>query len=200
MIRADGARWLLSLRLAPLSPATRAREMMAFLSRLDGGVGLVRIGDPLRCIGLGAGQQADGPETWSDGTLFDDATGWSSTGISMGRIAAAAERGDEFITVDRLPSAIEVLKPGDMLSVRRADGWEFLHEACDLTMSDASGTASIRIRPRVQAVLAFGASVVFDNPRGVFRVTSDGLAASIGLDAGYGGSGGLELAQVIPAS
>ncbi|MEQ9519619.1 MAG: hypothetical protein RLN89_09285 [Parvibaculum sp.] len=145
----EGDSWRLE---AAVSARTieRADKWIDWLMKLDGFVGTFLMGDPLRMVSpvptLGA------PVVAGDGQL-----------------------GTELVTSGWTPSQALVLKSGQNIQI--GTGIEArLYRVVEDVASDASGIATINLRPRVALAVMDQAVIRLDNPEGLFRLTSSSLA------------------------
>jgi hypothetical protein len=171
--RMAGDRWTVEMEFVSLVTRADARQLRAFMSRLDGRAGCVAVSDPAFHIPSGAiGSGA----SWgfSDGTGWDDGTQWEDAALTA-RVYATASPGEDSIVLDELPASIsDAIKPGDQFQVGsvHADVSQ-LFEAQSLASTDSSGRMRVYVRPRVRTAIVAGTTVIFSRPKGRFRLTSD---------------------------
>ncbi len=177
-VRASGPideRWLAEITL----PARKAREdsdrFDAIFDRAGGMSGVLSAFSTVHAIprgtatGLGgAGVPFSDDATFSDGSLF-------ASGISQSTVGAAGARGSEFVTISGLLASQSVgFAIGDMFAIAQGSAnYGFLHKAITNAPTDASGVATVQIRPRLREAVAVGQVVHFHKARGVFRVAED---------------------------
>lgn len=143
-----------------------AREMQGFLSMLEGPVNPVRLFDWWR----------EGPillsdvEPWSDGTLFDDGTGWLD-GLALKLIQNVA-KGSRVFVVDGFPVSAEVLRRGDLIGLQG-----YLYEVRYGVTSNADGEAAITVQPGARLGGAIGDPVSTFRPTVPMRLASDSDAS-----------------------
>lgn len=171
--RMAGERWMVEMEFVPILTRSDARQLRAFMSKLDGRSGCVAVSDPAFHVPSGA---VGSGASWgfSDGTVWDDAAQWSDAALTA-RVYALASPGDDSIVLDDLPASLaDAIKPGDQFQAGsvHADISQ-LFEAQSLASTDASGRVRVYVRPRVREAIVAGTTVVFSRPKGRFRLTSD---------------------------
>lgn len=155
------------------------QNISAFISRLGGQAGLLRIGHSIRLRPQYSRANAPGSRsTWSDGSSFTDGSGFSSGLLPpTAYVSAPASRGDNNVQIGGLPASIpNVLRPGDLLEFRPngiADSTPRLHEVVVPGSTDASGKTGVEIRPLLRGGLGVGDMVVLDHPTSVFHLVDD---------------------------
>lgn len=166
----------------------------AFFARLDGEVGVFRIGDMLRCQPKYNREHKVADEPWSDSTLWTDGTGWIGAGLvpPSAQVRDAAALGDKEIVIEGLPANIAgLLAPGDLFEIRPngiATTTSNLYEIVRANSTDADGAAGVEIRPRLRQGFAAGDMVVFHDARGSFMLT-DSDQGTVSRDANFGSFG-----------
>lgn len=194
-------RWVVSVDFPPMAEATW-RALDAFISRLDGEAGFVAFFDHGRPLpqGAAAGYDPDGtPATFSDAATFSDGSGFQS-GATTAQLKDAAVAGSEWITLQGLTaSQTSALKAGDMLAIT-VDGADhgFLHQVVIDSPSNASGEATVTIRPRVRQAAPAMTRVMLEKPRGVFMQPKDD-AFSLDVSNDGFGRGSLMLIEAFEA-
>src|SRR5205085_7248609 len=97
--------WVAKMVLIPLADDYPFR-ISAFLDRLGGMAGLIRIGDPARRRPYYNRLQTASSQTFSDGTTFTDGTGFSSELLPpTAYVNTAALKGDINVVVGGLPES-----------------------------------------------------------------------------------------------
>lgn len=174
--------WVCKMTISEQEWDGRGQAMSAFFSRLDGQAGLMRIGHVARLIPQWDRVTATTVQPWSDGTFFDDGTGWESGTLPpLVHVAEAASRGARYIVVGGLPvSSSRVLRRGDLFEIRPngvASESPNLYEVQFDAPTNSSGATGIEIRPALRQSIAAGDTIVLRNPTSVFRVVDDDQGA-----------------------
>jgi hypothetical protein len=154
------------------------QKVSAFFSRLGGQAGLIRMGHGLRLRPQYNRASTAGSETWSDGSLFTDGTGFVSGLLPpTAYVLTAVARGDMTIQIGGLPANVtDALRRGDLLEFRPngiADACPRLHEVMVNGSTDSDGQTGVEIRPPLRSALAAGDMVVLENPLSVFHLVDD---------------------------
>ncbi len=175
--------WVAQLTLSRQRWNENGQAMAAFFSRLDGQAGLMRIGHYQRLKPQLNRELSSGSQAWSDGTFFDDGTGWANGLVpDIGSVAVAATRGDNFIVLGGLQaSTSRVLRRGDLVELRAngiATEVPNLYEVQVDGTTDANGLVGFEIRPRLRQGFAVGDQAVFKVPTSVFRLVDDEQGAA----------------------
>lgn len=184
--------WTAQYVVKPEIGPSKWQGKSAFFSRLDGEAGLMRIGDPLRCVP--AFNRRNFPnQTWSDGTLFTDGTGWINGAVPANAVVkTAAERGAESIIIKGLQvSTANVLAAGDLFELRIngvPSDTSNLYEIVVGGGTNAAGEMGIEFRPRLRMNIAADDMVVLYHPRGVFQL-ADGNQGRYSRSANQGAVG-----------
>lgn len=173
--------WTCQITLTGKRDPDRQR-MAAFMSRLDGQAGLLRMTDPHRLKPWRDREATSSSESYSDGTRFTDGTGFDTSLLPPNLyVAAAANRGDNFVVLGGLPtSTADVFTRGDLFEHKPggvADGVPRLYEMMVGGSSDASGRIGVEIRPRLRTGIAAGDQVSLRRPSTVFRLVDDDQGA-----------------------
>ncbi len=169
--------WVAKMVLIPLSEDIPFR-ISAFLDRLGGMAGLIRIGDPSRRMPYFNKLQMPGSETFSDGTTFTDGTGFSAGLLPpTAFIAQAASKGEVNTIIGGLPaSTIRALRAGDLFEIKVggvATEIPHLYELVRDCGTDVSGLSGVEIRPPLRANVALGDQVVLSGARSCFRLIDE---------------------------
>lgn len=170
--------WQCTLQFPMLNDADLARRE-GLIESLGGSAGLLRMGHPFRKTPMFNDDVESSPEPWSDGSYFDDGTGWLSGRLSPTiHVAAAASARTTSVIVGGLPvSTSRVLRRGDLVEFRRNGIWDetpSLHRVIRDAATNSDGEVRIEFTPPLRAPLAFGDQVVLDYPMTVFRLSDDG--------------------------
>lgn len=169
--------WIAKMVLIPLAGDYPFR-ISAFLDRLGGMAGLIRIGDPSRRTPYYNKLQTASSQTFSDGTTFTDGTGFSSELLPpTAHIEAAAYKGDVNVVIGGLPaSAARALRAGDLFEIKVggvATETPHLYEVVRDSGTDVNGAAGVEIRPPLRADIYIGDQVVLNGARSCFRVIDE---------------------------
>lgn len=192
--------WQAKLTFPAMSDANlAARE--AIVESLGGSAGLVRMGHPFRLEPLYNADVAAGSQPFSDGTFFEDGSGWAS-GILPPLIyvvEAEAARATSVVVGGLTASTSRMLRRGDMVEFRRNGVWDetpSLHRVTRDASTDAAGETRIEITPPLRKGVAAGDQVVLNEPKSVFRLMSDedGIATR---DHRWVGSMGINLIEAL---
>lgn len=135
--------WDLELTVPPLSNA-HAADWEGFLAALQGALNVFQAGDPRRQHPLGAAR-----------------------GVPVAA-AGNVQNAAQLLTGGWVAGTANQLLRGDLLQV----GYR-LHRVTAACSSDASGNMTIPVWPVLREVPATGASIVLNNPRGVFRLAQN---------------------------
>lgn len=193
--------WRANLEFAPEVGPDEYQEIDAFFARLEGDVGLIRIGDQARLMPRYNRQHPQAPETWSDGTLWSDGSAWASDLIPPTvQLAASAARGANFIHLKGLPASIpRAITPGDLFEIRPAGvptETSNLYSAVVGGKTDANGEIGFEIRPRLRQSFAENDMVVTFYPQAVMQLT-DGEQGIVER-AGFTGQFGFSAIEHVP--
>lgn len=173
--------WYAELTLTPQDAPIR-NPMEAFFAQLGGMSGKMRFADPARLTPQYNLETAGTVEPWSDGTFFDDGSGWDGTPIAPTIVAAApAAFGDTSLVVGGLPvSTSRVLRRNDVIEIRPngvpsdiAHYYVIIKDA----PSDADGLSRLEFRPPLRMGVATGDMVVLDYAQTVFYLADDDQGA-----------------------
>lgn len=169
--------WRVKVTLAPQEPELWM-AMEGFIAELAGQAGLLRFADFAKLLPQRDMAVDPDSEPWSDGTFFDDGSGWASGLLAPSIFAtAAASRGDTGFSVGGLPvSESRVLRRGDNIEIRRNGIWDetpSLHILIRDVGTDASGETRLEFRPALRKGIAAGDMVVLTYPMSVFRMIDD---------------------------
>jgi len=139
----------------------------------DGEAGFFSAYDPRRKWprGTAAGLTGSATSTFSDGTTFSDGS-YFLDGITQCRVGNAAARGSQYIRLIGLTASQSVgFATGDQFAItQNGEPYGFLHRAISNTPTDAAGTCTVQIRPRLREPVAANQIVRLHRPRGLFRL------------------------------
>ncbi len=177
--RMAGERWVAEMEMAPMIDRGQARELRAFLSKLDGRSGTVAVSDPAMHVpsgAIGSGSNYN----FSDGTGFSDGTNFDDASLAAS-VYAVANRGDDSIVLSGFPvSLAAAIRPGDQFQVGSVyDGVCQLFEAQGQVSTDSNGRCRVTVRPRVRETILAGAQVTFYRPKARFRLAADDTVVEI---------------------
>lgn len=176
-------RWIANIT----RPATAVEEWSSFESFLmlvDGLGGLFTFFDPIRKFPRGSAARANGVndpvtfEQWDDSTNWDDGAQWED-GASTASIAAAAVRGTTALKLSGLRASQAIsMAAGDHLTIRLpGQSYGYLHQVVQDVPSDASGNATVNLRPRLRRNVTVGDIVDLEYASAVFRLADDDQGA-----------------------
>ncbi len=169
--------WVTELTMSQQEDPTR-QEIAAFFGRLDGQAGLIRISDPTRLRPWYDRDVTPTRETFTDATVFTDATGFESGYLPPDvYVLTAADQGDNTIVLGGFPaSTAGVLTRGDLLQVKPngiPGNCPNLYEVMVGAASNSDGEIGVEIRPRLRMGIAAGDQVSLRYPSTVFRLIDD---------------------------
>lgn len=155
----------------------------AFLERLGGESGLLRMASPIVRQPQWNLEVAGTITSWSDGTFFTDGSGWVGGLIGPYAVVAAAESiGANSVVIGELPvSSSRVLRRGDLFEIRRngvADETPSLHRVMVDANTNADGETRVQFMPPMRKGVAAGDMVVLDHPTSVFRLADNEQGAA----------------------
>lgn len=169
--------WVLKIGLVNLADPMLS-QVGAFFSRLDGTAGRMRIGSMSHRYPQYNKEVVETLQTFSDGRIFTDGTGFSSGLLPpTAFVALAALRGQKNLQIGGLlPSITRALRRGDKLEIRpngvAADIPHYYEVVVDGN-TDANGKTGVEIRPAFHGGIAIGDQVVLTNPTSIFRVVDE---------------------------
>lgn len=170
-----------------IADITRTREAIAdwarfeaFIDELDGSAGFFTIYDPALKFprGKAAGGNPLNLDTdnvaFDDDSFFDDGTGFTE-GAGFGSVALVAPAGSEFLRIKGLQvsEASSLLKNDRFTIMLPGQSYGYLHKVQGDTASDASGEATVKIRPRLRRPVRVDQIVQFNFARGVFQLKNE---------------------------
>ena len=140
----DYALWTVSLTLPPMKRSDAA-NWQSFILKLHGRKGTFLLGDP----------DARTP------------TGTISGSVTLGANIAV---GDFTISISTSQNSLaNAFRAGDYIQLGSA-GTSKLHMIVDDVNTDSSGDANINIEPAIKTAVTSGNTVVYNNPKGLFRM------------------------------
>lgn len=142
-----GTRWKMDVVYPPIKDEVLAGEIKAFFLKLQGIHGRFLIGDPSK----------NSP---------------SGSGLGSPVVSGGGQEGNSLITSGWNPDETGLLLPGDYVQIGTGVDSQ-LHMIVDSVDSNASGMATLRIEPPLRRSPQDNSTVVINNPRGVFRLTTN---------------------------
>lgn len=170
--------WVCEMTMTPRVDTNVWRAMAGLLTQVGGVSGLLRVADVTR-LRPQRDLEADlTVEAFSDGTFFDDGTGWTSGYLpEIVFLAEASARGADSAVIGGLPiSSSRVLRRGDLFEIRPAGVYgttPHLYMVMFDCPTDANGKTRAYFRPGLRSAVAAGDAVVLKNPQSVFRLADD---------------------------
>lgn len=159
--RHQGQVWLLEVSYGPLARAD-AEALLAALVSLNG----------------------------QEGTfLFGDSANKTARGVATGTplVNGGSQSGEDLATDGWTANVPGILRAGDWIQLGSASTAR-LHKVLADANSNASGQATLTLWPRISpvAVPADNSAVVTSFPKGLFRLTTDGMDWSVNVAKRYG--------------
>lgn len=151
------------------------REWQAFMTRMRGTSGLLRIVDYFRMKPIYESKHGQTQSNWGDGSGWSDGTKWTQGSLPpYVTFDAAAKEGDNSIVLRGLPvDTEEVLSPSD-LGEGRPNGvptnYGNLYEVVHCARTNADGKARVYFEPGLRQGFAAGDMWVLHYPTSVFRL------------------------------
>lgn len=199
-----GRRWIAEIEVIPLDTRKSGGAWEAFLLKADGGKRRFLLGDPARkkpygqttftiqeqelLADDGSVLQADN----GDPLLVDQAVG-STFSVALELRRSANKRGEELEVIGLQPGA-EIIAVGDNIQLGTGLNAR-LHKIVSLDYNPLVNTAVMDVWPPLRENYPIGEPVILDNPRGVFRLTTNTAEWSIEPPTIYSFS--LEAAEVV---
>lgn len=192
--------WQAKLKF-PVMTSDELATREAIIESLGGQSGLLRMGHPFRMSPLFNSDVDESPSGYSDGTFFDDGSGWANGYLpSTITVWEEADHGGDSVVVTGLPALTNrPLRRGDLVEFRRngiADLTPSLHRIKRDASTDSSGTTRIEIMPTLRKQLAVGDMCVLDFPTTVFRLMSNDTGF-VQRDLSYTGNFEIDLMEAI---
>ena len=156
-----GQGWAADVTLPPMKYED-AEQWNAWLLSLRGQFGTFLMGDPMRCIARGSARGTD--------TVTVNGAGQTGENLS--------------ITSDQL-SALEYLKAGDYIQLGSGISTT-LHKVLVDVDTGASGNATLTLWPHVRTAPSNGSTVVVENAKGRWRLSSNESEWSVNEASIYG--------------
>lgn len=151
--RWPGEMWTMDFQMPPIKNRAIASEWRAFALKLEGQYGHFLMGDPL---------------------------GKSPRGVGTGTplVNGINQVGNTLVTDGWTPNVQGIMLAGDYIQLGSGAASK-LHMITDNVNSDSSGNAILPIVPALRSSPADNAPIVINNPRGVFRLTSNSFSWSV---------------------
>lgn len=170
--------WVIEVSIKDIE-APESYAVEAFIERLGGIAGLLRMGSPMQLTPQYNGDAARVITAWSDGKLFTDGTGWVG-GLLLPAVIVrqAAPIGATSVVIGGgLPvSTPRVIRRGDLVEFRRGGVWDdvpSMHRVTSDAATNADGDTGIQFVPPLRKGVAAADAVVLDHPRSVFRMSDE---------------------------
>lgn len=170
--------WMCEMTMNPRMDSGLWRAMAGLIAQLGGVAGKLRVADVTRLSPQRDLETTLSQERWSDGTFFDDGTGWSSGFLppTVFLVEAASQGGDSVVIGGLPASASRVLRRGDLLEIMPGGIFSptpHLYMNAFDAPTDASGRTRVYISPHLRSGVAAGDRVALRNAQTVFRLASD---------------------------
>lgn len=141
--RWPGEQWMVDFTLPPIGDIDVANEWKAFGVRLEGSYGRFYMGDPSAPTPRGA-----------------------ATGTPL--INGAGQLGNSIVTDGWTAGVTNILKAGDYVQIGTR-----LHMQMVNVNSDGSGNTTLTLQPAVISAPADNSAVVVNNPKGIFKLSTN---------------------------
>jgi hypothetical protein len=151
-----GVSWLEATVTMPPMTHAQAQVWIAWLLQMRGQLNMFQLPAPIASIPMGSG-----------------------TGTPV--VNGASQTGYQLATKGWTASAENVLLPGDWLQI----GYR-LYKCLDTVSADANGDATFNIWPQLRESPSDGDSIILNNPKGLFRLSSNKRQWSITETQWYG--------------
>lgn len=148
-----GAAWMMEFTMPPFTSRRAFADWQAFFLKLQGTYGTFLCGDP----------SAKAPRGVGTGTPLVD-------GI--------AQTGNLLLTKGWTPNTNGIMLKGDYIQLGTAQD-SHLYMLVEDANSDALGKATLTLEPELRVSPADSSAIVINNPKGVFRLTSNDIAWSV---------------------
>jgi hypothetical protein len=155
----QGQWWEAEMSFPPMR-RENAEEVAAFLIKLNGRFGTFLMGDPANTLPRGAG-----------------------TGTPL--VKGASQTGNELITDGWTANTTNILKAGDWIQLGTGSASR-LHKVLQDVNSDGTGTATLTIFPNLRSIPADNLSIITQNPKGQWRLSTNDIEYNIQTGQFYG--------------
>lgn len=155
----QGQWWEAEMSFPPMR-REKAEEVAAFLIKLNGRFGTFLMGDPVNT---------------------------QPNGIATGTpvVSGGSQTGNQLETSGWTPSTVGILKAGDWLQLGTG-GNSRLHKVLDTVDSNSDGLATLTIFPDLRTSPANLQSIIFNAPRGQWRLSTNDIDYTIQTGQFYG--------------
>lgn len=148
-----GEAWMIDFSMPTFTNRRIASEWIAFALKLEGSYGHFLMGDP----------SAKLPRGVASGTPVVD---------------GANQTGNLLLTTGWAPNTTGIILKGDYIQTG-AGATSSLHMVVEDADTDSSGNAILQIVPAIRTSPIDGSAIIVNNPRGVFRLTSNDYSWSV---------------------
>jgi len=155
----QGQWWEAEMSFPPMK-REKAEEVAAFLIKLNGRFGTFLMGDPVNTSPRGVG-----------------------TGTPL--VKGASQTGNELITDGWTANTTNILKAGDWIQLGTGSASR-LHKVLQDVNSDGTGTATLTIFPNLRSIPADNLSIITQNPKGQWRLSTNDIDYTIQTGQFYG--------------
>jgi hypothetical protein len=155
----QGQWWEAEMSFPPMR-RENAEEVAAFLIKLNGRFGTFLMGDPANTLPRGAG-----------------------TGTPL--VKGGSQTGNELITDGWTINTTNILKAGDWIQLGTGSASR-LHKVLQDVNSDGTGTATLTIFPNLRSIPADNLSIITQNPKGQWRLSTNDIEYNIQTGQFYG--------------
>ncbi len=167
------------------------QDMDSFFARLKGRANALRLADAKRVAPWYDRNITASSVGFSDGSLFDDGTGFANGLLPPNVfVAEAAARGANYIVLGGFPaSTANVIRRGDPFEIMPNGvpaAYPHRYEAMISSSSDSSGRVGLEIGPLLRVGVAAGDQVSLRYAASLFRLVSDSEGESQTGGAGIG--------------
>jgi len=170
--------WVIEVSMVNID-APLSFQIEAFLERVGGSSGLIRMGSPMQPEPQWNMDIQGIDQAFADGTLWSDGTGWVEGMLppKISVIAPEVHSAASAVLGGGLPLSTErVLRRGDIIEFRRggiADETPSMHRVMMDAATNADGNTRVVFRPPLRKGLAAGDMAVLQRAQTVFRLSDD---------------------------
>ncbi|MEO0385041.1 MAG: hypothetical protein AAF234_15960 [Pseudomonadota bacterium] len=174
------SRWVIDVSLARMND-DQWEEIEAFFLSLRGESKFFRVHDPRRLYPKGVaagihfgnkrGNAVD--EAWSDGTNFDDETGWTDASSSASIASSAAMGATHVLLSGLVPDQLIAVNKNDRIGLHVSSGRGLMYAAVKSARSDPQGRALVEIAPALRMGVTAGERANFVYVSSVFTIQGD---------------------------
>lgn len=194
--------WMCEIASIPITDERSIRFMEAFLAKLGGIAGLIRIGHPARGLPYAVRQAAIAANGWNDGSNWVDGSQWFGGVLpATVSIVTAAPRGAMSLTLQGFPHSMSpALYAGDHIEIQPGGSpalFGHLYSVATDAASDGSGDLTVNLTIPLRAAVAAGDQVLLQAPKSTFRMI-DNDQGIMQLSVPMIGQVGVKLMEVLP--